>query len=356
MLNSLLDTAHPFVPQLFLAFLVLLLVGCSVWVIRLVGGSRWRRGGEGGRQLRLTVIATARVDERRYLVIIRRDNVEHLLMIGGPNNIVVEANIGRPAAALETFVPARPAAATDAMSRVARLGNAGMWPLQPKPAPALRPQGIPPPEEPAQWSAAPEPPPLPAPRYQPRLVDLLAGLAAELSRLPEPPHSPTPADLGGSAPYLPPEAMRQPEPLRERDVQFEDERARVREHIRERDAQLEHEEQLEREPVRECEPPIPPSITDPRFNANADQNLADMGLEAALRWAKIRAMHSAEPAPRAMAAEPGSAQPASAPANPRQDAPAPTEKGAARAKPKPAKSIYDDLAKEMASLSDRPWP
>jgi hypothetical protein len=353
MLNSLLDTAHPFVTQLFLAFLVLLLVGCSVWAIRLVGGSRWRRGDERGRHLRLAVIATARVDERRYLVIIRRDNVEHLLMIGGPSDVVVEANIVRPAAALKTFVPARPAGATDAMSRAAPLGNGGMWPLQPKPAPALRPQGMPPPEEPAQWSAPPEPPPLPAPRAPAAAVRSAGSARRELSRLPEPPHSPMPADLRGAAPYLPPEAMRQPEPLRERDVRFEDERARVREHMRERDVQLEHEEPLEREPVREREPPIPPSITDPRFNANADQNLADMGLEAALRWAKIRAMHSAEPAPRAMAAEPGSAQPASAPANPRQAAPAPTEKGAAHAKPKPAKSIYDDLEKEMASLADR---
>ena len=44
---------------------------------------------------RLAVIDAAAVDGRRRLVLVRRDNVEHLLMIGGPSDIVVEPNIVR---------------------------------------------------------------------------------------------------------------------------------------------------------------------------------------------------------------------------------------------------------------------
>jgi hypothetical protein len=38
------------------------------------------------------------VDDRRRLVLIRRGDVEHLLMIGGPTDVVVETNIVRPVA------------------------------------------------------------------------------------------------------------------------------------------------------------------------------------------------------------------------------------------------------------------
>jgi hypothetical protein len=43
---------------------------------------------------RLEVIDHASVDGRRRLVLIRRDNVEHLIMIGGPVDVVVETGIG----------------------------------------------------------------------------------------------------------------------------------------------------------------------------------------------------------------------------------------------------------------------
>ena len=51
--------------------------------------------GRPGRQLRLAVVDAAKVDGRRHLILIRRDNLEHLLMIGGPTDIVVEPNIVR---------------------------------------------------------------------------------------------------------------------------------------------------------------------------------------------------------------------------------------------------------------------
>lgn len=49
---------------------------------------------------RLEVTDHASVDGRRRLILVRRDNVEHLIMIGGPVDIVVETGINdtRPAA------------------------------------------------------------------------------------------------------------------------------------------------------------------------------------------------------------------------------------------------------------------
>jgi flagellar protein FliO/FliZ len=45
-------------------------------------------------QKRLEITDHANVDGRRRLVLVRRDNVEHLIMIGGPVDIVVETGIG----------------------------------------------------------------------------------------------------------------------------------------------------------------------------------------------------------------------------------------------------------------------
>lgn len=42
---------------------------------------------------RLEVVDHASVDGRRRLVLIRRDNVEHLIMTGGPVDVVIETGI-----------------------------------------------------------------------------------------------------------------------------------------------------------------------------------------------------------------------------------------------------------------------
>lgn len=46
------------------------------------------------RTKRLSVIDAAVVDTRRRVVLIRRDNVEHLVLIGGPTDVVIESRIG----------------------------------------------------------------------------------------------------------------------------------------------------------------------------------------------------------------------------------------------------------------------
>jgi hypothetical protein len=48
--------------------------------------------------MRIGVLESIAVDARRRLVLVRRDDVEHLVMIGGPSEFVVESNIGRSGA------------------------------------------------------------------------------------------------------------------------------------------------------------------------------------------------------------------------------------------------------------------
>jgi flagellar protein FliO/FliZ len=45
---------------------------------------------------RLSVTEQANVDGRRKLLLIRRDDVEHLIMTGGPIDMVIETNIAVP--------------------------------------------------------------------------------------------------------------------------------------------------------------------------------------------------------------------------------------------------------------------
>lgn len=52
----------------------------------------------GGRKHRLAVMDATAIDNRRRLVLVRRDDVEHLLLIGGHNDVVVEADIKEPGA------------------------------------------------------------------------------------------------------------------------------------------------------------------------------------------------------------------------------------------------------------------
>jgi hypothetical protein len=49
------------------------------------------------RDKRLGVVETASVDAKRKLLLVRRDDVEHLVMIGGPIDMLIETGIkGRP--------------------------------------------------------------------------------------------------------------------------------------------------------------------------------------------------------------------------------------------------------------------
>ena len=87
---------------------VLALIGVAAWLVRRFAGNRLGANTNRGRMPRLAVIDAAAVDGRRRLVLVRRDNTEHLLMIGGPTDIVVESNIVRAMTARDPM-PQRPA-------------------------------------------------------------------------------------------------------------------------------------------------------------------------------------------------------------------------------------------------------
>src|SRR5262249_17528426 len=212
MLDSLFGEGQSGLKILFFVIVVLALLALAFWLLRRFGGGRLGGGATRGRQPRLDVMDQAPVDGRGRFVLIRGDIVEHLLIIGGPTDVVVEQNIVRAAAALREAAPARPPAAADTLPRAVPLGEDTMWPLQPEPAPKAEPAARVEPslraeprpqrpstavEEPMLWPGArppaePErrlcplgPPPPPAPRgHRPRPADPLAGLAEELSRMP----------------------------------------------------------------------------------------------------------------------------------------------------------------------------
>src|ERR687888_2013645 len=100
------------------AFIVVLaLIGVAAWLVRRFAGGRIGANTQRGRMPRLAVIDAAAVDGRRRLVLVRRDNIEHLIMIGGPADVVVETNIVR-AMPQRDQIPQRPGAA-EAPPRIA---------------------------------------------------------------------------------------------------------------------------------------------------------------------------------------------------------------------------------------------
>jgi flagellar protein FliO/FliZ len=189
-MSSLFGVELPTPVNFVIAFVfVLLLIGAAAWLVRRFGATRTETASRG-RQPRLAVVDFAAIDGRRKLVIIRRDNVEHLVMIGGPSDVVVETNIVRGAAVTNRDQPAT-------ANRAVPLSDPTPWPLQPQPemAPTL-PAVAPPrmeraPRAPSDeaWQTPVEPvvPAQAVPEVRPvRPADNLAGLAEDLARPTEP--------------------------------------------------------------------------------------------------------------------------------------------------------------------------
>jgi flagellar protein FliO/FliZ len=155
-------------------------------------------GGSRSRQLRLGFVESFDLDGERQLLLVRRDNLEHLLMIGGPNDVLVEAGIVRveprearpPRVAEAAGGVAPPPAPTPTIPHHAA-------PVEPPPShePVV---SAPPAPLPAHL-APPAPPPSPAPSLPPHP---LLDPALSMTRPPEPETAPLPA----------PEFIAEPEP------------------------------------------------------------------------------------------------------------------------------------------------
>lgn len=318
MLESLFGAETPLAVRFFIAFIVVFaLIGVVAWLVRRFGTGALGAQGARGRAPRLAVIEAGTVDGRRKLVLIRRDNVEHLIMIGGPTDIVVEPNIVRGQNAGRDVAPARGTGAGEALPRAVPLSDETTWPLQPEVAPrpirASRP--APTVEDTLQWPSPPEPkaPVAPAPRRPQRASDTLAGLAAELSTRPAPQPEPEVAPVR-SAPKIEPRIEPRLEPKAEPKADFRP------------------------EPKIDMRPPQPAAAS---ADTDSDQNLADMAqrLEAALRRPGGPLAPAAPSAP-APAAKPAAEKPT-----------APEKKPAPAAKPD---NVFGSLEEEMASLLGRP--
>lgn len=81
-------------PLLAIGVIVLVLLAL-LYLFRHRPPAPFIKGGKN-RRPRLFVVDAAAVDARRRIVLIRRDHVEHLVMIGGPNDILLETRIPAP--------------------------------------------------------------------------------------------------------------------------------------------------------------------------------------------------------------------------------------------------------------------
>lgn len=79
----------------FALIVVLVLLAALAWLLRRFASGRFGSVAGRNRQPRLAIMDAAPIDTRRRLVLVRRDNVEHLLLIGGPTDVVVEQQIVR---------------------------------------------------------------------------------------------------------------------------------------------------------------------------------------------------------------------------------------------------------------------
>ena len=314
------DYNMPTLTILFAFIAVLALIGVAAWLVRRFATNRLGASPNRGRMPRLAVIDAAAVDGRRRLVLVRRDNVEHLLMIGGPSDIVVEPNIVRAMPARDQMA-ARPAVTGEAPPRVAPLPDAN-WSDSDNGRGDMfdhaEPQMPEPPQRPQRPAFAdevrrPAPPPLAERRGDP-----LAGF--------------TPEPLGGPANGRPERAEPRPDPMPPRLPRSEPVIPR---------AQRPSEPPKAPPPVRAPEravtpppPPPPPASPPPPAPSSADANLAEMAqrLEAALR----------RPAGDTVA-------PPVAPEPPPARAPRSETPPAA-----PQKTGFENLEDEMASLLGRP--
>src|ERR1700761_2377056 len=196
----------------FFAFVaVLALIGVVAWLIRRFASNRLGANTQRGRMPRLAVIDAAAVDGRRRLVLVRRDNVEHLLMIGGPTDIVVEPNIVRAMPGRDQLPPRPAVASPEAQSRMPLPDPTG-WnddAVRGDPFEHAEPQMPEPPPRPARPSFAEE-----ARRPRSERSDPLAGFTPEpMGGRPEPRPEPPPAPrMPRSEPMMPRVARPEPKP------------------------------------------------------------------------------------------------------------------------------------------------
>jgi flagellar biogenesis protein FliO len=341
MFETMFGSEMPFAARFLIAFLVVIgQIGVTAWLVRRFGASRLGGGGTRGRQPRLAVIDAATVDARRRLILIRRDNVEHLLIIGGPTDVVVEQNIVRAVGARE----APRAGLTEVAARNASAAETG-WPLQPVTEPPP-----PPPTSPQRgYRPAPTDEPWlpPEPGARPRPTDSITGMASEFStRVNAPEVAPPPA-----RPEPTPAAP--PAPAAKNIDQNLVEMAQQLEAALRRAPQPEHRPPVTDPLAMPAEPKVEARIqpkVEPKFEPKAEPKVEpkiDLKIEPK---ADPRFEQKFEPKIESKTEPKVQFKP-----QPKLDQPSPAPKiEPLKAEPAVDKALYDNLEEEMASLLGRP--
>lgn len=81
------------IPLIFVLALIVVLA----WALKLIRHPTHRAMAKG-RHPRLSKMDSTPIDAKRSLILVRRDNVEHLILIGGSNDLVIESNINHASA------------------------------------------------------------------------------------------------------------------------------------------------------------------------------------------------------------------------------------------------------------------
>jgi flagellar biogenesis protein FliO len=100
MLNEL----QPYLPTLVMALIVLIAIIIVILVYKLFNQRVRGRKGQ-----RLGITEFHEIDKTRRIVLVRRDDVEHLVMIGGNQDMVIESNIESGLAGNSSFATHAPA-------------------------------------------------------------------------------------------------------------------------------------------------------------------------------------------------------------------------------------------------------
>ncbi|MEO9529540.1 MAG: flagellar biosynthetic protein FliO [Roseibium sp.] len=162
---------------------VLLLFALFIFILKRLTGNQSTQSRN--RQPRIAVMDSATIDTRRRLVLIRRDNIEHLILVGGPSDVVVEQNIVRNTPLTQAQKQAMPQARSGQHPGSGIGGTSAMRsPMAPGPDIPARPDdtvanGETAPPSPAMLARAPAPAPAPTPTPVP--TPLAAPVAASVA-------------------------------------------------------------------------------------------------------------------------------------------------------------------------------
>lgn len=265
------------------------------WVLR-----NYATGGQlsigRSRHNRLTIVEQIALDQRRRLLLVRRDGVEHLILVGGGNDLVVEPTIIRGVPVGSLGRTARPAAASATTAEDAEpaavdtpaVATAPVAPMVEAPA-TIRPVTIP------RQVATADP-------VRPAFPSHVAGehpkatsIQARLNRVQ--PRTPDTARTAPPSPYIPPEAHRVEPTVAPISPIVSDGQAADRPEPGHDAPQVERKAEPAR--VASASEPIPAAEEGPGFDDLARQ--LDEALKSEIEEMKIEA---AEPPPIAVAPEP----------------------------------------------------